>query len=114
MAKKSSREKQNEVRIKQQYQARVQNLMNLISVSTVAKQMDAIEDETDGPFRKRHIKWVVGDIYAVYSYTHNVYSIANNGDEFYRFVITPKDYRDFVRACNARRTELLAQNKKTK
>ena len=91
---------------KKEYALGVQDLMNAIPTSTVAKIIDGFDDE-DGPVY-RSVKWVV-DGYAVYSELRNVHSIDPDGNEEFAFILKAKDYNEFVKACKARRAEIHKQ-----
>lgn len=93
---------------KEKYALNVQNLMDLIPESTVAKQVDILMDEDEDKVLERQIKWVVGD-YAVYSDLHDVYSIGTNFEETLEFILKVNDYKKFVTACKKRRAEMLKQ-----
>lgn len=90
----------------EKYALNFQNLMNLIPNETVAKQIDE-------EYTSRTIKWCIGNSYAVYS-SRFVYSIANDGAEDFQFFMKPKDYKEFVTACEQRRAELFGPKNKSK
>lgn len=92
------------------YKLNFQNLMNLIPNATVAKQVDPEEFQTS---TKRPIKWSIDNSYAVYS-SRFVYTIANDGTEDFHFFMKPKDYKEFVVACEQRRAELFGRKNKSK
>ena len=92
------------------YKLNVQNLMNLIPNATVAKQVDPEEFQTS---TKHPIKWSIDNSYAVYS-SRFVYTIANDGTENFQFFMKPKDYKEFVVACEQRRAELFGRKNKSK
>ena len=94
----------------EKYALNFQNLMNLIPNATVAKQVDPEEFQTS---TKRPIKWSIDNSYAVYS-SRFVYTIANDGAENFHFFMKPKDYKEFVAACEQRRTELFGRKNKSK
>lgn len=98
---------------KETYAIKVQDLMDSIPVSTVAKQVDKFIDEDDGKVLSRQIRWVVGD-YVVYSGIRDVYSIGASDSEFFKFILKSKDYKNFVLACEARRKELFGKQQKIK
>ena len=93
----------------EKYALNIQNLMNLIPNATVAKQVDLEEFQTS---TKHPIKWSIDNSYAVYS-SRFVYTIANDGTENFHFFMKPKDYKEFVAACEARRQELFGKKQKT-
>lgn len=95
----------------QEYKLKFENLMNLIPVSSVAKQIDNFEDE--GKVLDSSIRWVVGD-YAIYSDVRDVYTIGPRLEEYFEFILTRKDYKAFVAACNKRREEMKKQIQKQK
>ena len=99
------------MKINQEYKLQFQNLMDLIPVSSVAKQVDTLEDE--GEVLDTSIRWVVGD-YAIYSDTRDVYTIGPRLEEYFEFILTRKDYKAFVAACNKRRAEMKKQTQKQK
>lgn len=92
------------------YKLNVQNLMNLIPNSTVAKQID---EEKIGPYTNRTIKWSINNTYVVYS-SKFVYAITSDGTEDFQFFMKPKDYTEFVVACEKRRAELFGRKNKSK
>ena len=94
----------------EKYALNVQNLMNLIPNATVAKQID---EEKSGRYTSRTIKWTIDNNYAVYS-SKFVYVITNDGTEDFQFFIKPKDYKEFVTACEQRRAELFGKKQKNK
>ena len=94
------------MKMNQEYKLKVKNLMNLIPVSSVAKQIDNFEDE--GEVLDASIRWVVGD-YAIYSDMRDVYTIGPRLEEYFEFFLTKKDYKAFVLACNKRRAEMKKQ-----
>ena len=94
----------------EKYALNFQNLMNLIPNATVAKQID---EEKSGRYTNRTIKWYIDNSYAVYS-SKFVYSIANDGAEDFQFFMKPKDYKEFVVACEQRRAELFGKKQKSK
>ena len=94
----------------EKYALNIQNLMNLIPNATVAKQID---EEKSGRYTSRTIKWYIDNSYAVYS-SRFVYSIANDGTEDFQFFMKPKDYTEFVAACEQRRAELFGPKNKSK
>lgn len=101
---------------KEEYESNVQNLMELIPTATVAKQRDILKDETDGEIIDTFIRWVVDEKYAIYSGIHDVYSIGQNFEEAFEFILKSRDYKKFVTACEARRKELFGKSahKKTR
>lgn len=92
------------------YKLNVQNLMNLIPNATVAKQVD---EEKSGRYTNRTIKWSIDTSYVVYS-SRFVYNITNDGTEEFQFFMKPKDYKEFVAACEQRRAELFGKKQKSK
>ena len=99
---------------KEAYELQVQDLMDLIPASMVAKQVDVLyDDDEDGKILRRDIRWVVGD-HVVYSGMRHVYSITPSDSEVFQFILKRPDYKLFVEACNARRKELFGKKQKTK
>lgn len=98
---------------KEKYELNLQNLMELIPVSTIAKQIDEFTDEDSGKIIDRNIRWVVGD-HVVYSETRDVYSINLSNSETFEFILKRPDYKKFVLACDARRKELFGKKQRTK
>ena len=94
--------------IKEKYALGVQNLMDLIPESTVAKQIEVLMDENEGEVINRQIRWLVGD-YVVYSGLHEVYSVGTSDSEIFEFCLSAKDYKKFVVACEARRAQMHKQ-----
>ena len=102
---------------KEEYELNVQMLMEIIPTAKVAKQRDILKDEeADGEIIDTLIRWVVDEKYAIYSGIHDVYSIGQNFEEHFEFILKSRDYKKFVTACKARRKELFGKsvNKKTK
>ena len=99
----------------EEYKLNVQDLMDMIPTATVAKQCDILED-TDGKIVDTLIRWVIDEKYVIYSGIRDVYSIGQNFEENFEFILKAKDYKKFVTACKARRNELLGKgaNKKTR
>ncbi len=98
---------------KEIYNLKLQNLMALVPVSTVSKQVNDFIDEDDGKILERKIRWVVGD-YVVYSSLRDVYSVKNNDTEIFNFILKRADYKNFASACEARRKELFGKKQKEK
>lgn len=98
---------------KEKYELNVQDLMDAVPESTVAKQLDVLIDEDDDKVLSRSIRWVVSD-YVVYSGTRDVYSIGFDNSEIFKFVLKRADYKKFVSACQARRQELFGKKPRTK
>ena len=98
---------------KERYQLNVQDLMDSIPESTVAKQLEILTDENDDKIISRDIRWVVND-YVVYSGLRDVYSIGYDNSEIFKFVLKRADYKKFVSACQARRQELFGKKPRTK
>jgi hypothetical protein len=98
---------------KERYQLNVQDLMDSIPESTVAKQLEVLTDENDDKVLSRDIRWVVND-YVVYSGLRNVYSVEPDGSETFKFSLKYQDYKKFVAECEARRKELYGKKQKTK
>ncbi len=99
------------MKIKEEYQLNVQNLMDLIPTSIVAKQTDVLKDGRR--IISRSIRWVVGN-YAVYSKSHWVHFINSDNTEQCEFHLKTPDYQAFVDACEARRAELFGPKQKNK
>ena len=95
------------------YSLQVQDLMDLIPVSEVAKQVDAVRDEDTGKVIGRTTRWVVGD-HVVYSGIRDVYSVTPSDSEMLKFILKRPDYEKFVEACEARRKELFGKKQKAK
>lgn len=96
---------------KEQYSIQVQDLMDVIPLSTdVSKQLDG-ERNKKGRVVNKSIRWVVKG-YAVYSGTRSVNSIAYDDSEQFEFCLKVKDYKNFVQACEDRRAQLLEQYRK--
>ena len=98
---------------KERYQLNVQDLMDSIPESTVAKQLEILTDENDDKIISRDIRWVVND-YVVYSGLRDVYSIEPDCSETFKFILKYADYKKFVSACQARRQELFGKKPRTK
>lgn len=99
MAKKLSK--------KEEYLLNVQDLMDAIPLSTVAKFIKQFK--ADG-VTYRSIRWAV-DGYAVHSDTRDVYSIGPGDTANFEFILKVRDYNKFVEACEKRRAEVLEQIK---
>ena len=108
--KKSEQEKLLEAKLEEDYQLKVQELMNLIPVSNVFKKDESIKFEN---VVLPACRWYVGE-YVVDSDFHIVHSIEADDVEEERFQLTPADYRKFVKACKARHNAMMAQRKKQK
>lgn len=89
----------------EKYALNIQNLMNLIPNATVSKQV--------GRYIHRATKWSIDNTYVVYSSLF-VYTITNDGTEDFQFFMKPKDYPEFVAACEQRRAELFGKKPKSK
>ena len=100
-------------RYKEKYEINLQDLMELIPVSPVAKQVDVLKDEDDGKVLDRATRWVVGD-WVVYSGIRDVYTIGTADTEIFKFILKRADYKKFVLACEARRKELYGKKQNTK
>lgn len=98
---------------KEIYNLKLKNLMDLVAVSAVSKQVNDFIDEEDGEVLERSIRWVVGN-YAVYSSMRDVYSIKNNNTEVFKFVLKRADYKKFEAACQARRQEMFGKQQRKK
>ena len=110
MAKKSLQEKQYETRIKEQYLARVQDLLDLIPNSSVFKYDDPFND---GERIHHSYKWIVGG-YEIDPAFHLVFSIEGDDSREPLFYLRNKEYKDVMDACRKRHAELLAQRRKKK
>ena len=99
MAKKLSK--------KEEYLLNVQDLMDVVPTSTVAKVVRQIND---GGKKNRVVKWIVAG-YSVHSDLRDVWSISPGDTEHYEFTLMVKDYKKFVEACEKRRAEILEQIK---
>ena len=113
--------------IKEEYALRVEHLMNLVSKSSVYKQDDSVRAE--GVILPAE-KWLVRgfqDLDASYQFAEsyptevtvessfrNVFAVEAEDKEQSWLRLSPSDYRKFVKACKARKAELLNQRKKTK
>ncbi len=97
---------QHKQNMKEEYELNVQELMELIPTVSVWKQVDELKYE--GKVLSRSIKWIVGD-YAIYSDMREVRSIEADDEESHKFFMKNKDYKEFVKACDQRRNELLKQ-----
>ena len=106
----SGYKKDLEMNKKEKYELNLKDLMDLIPVSTIAKQVDNFKDEDDGKVLDHQIKWVVGD-HVVYSGIRDVYLIYPNDSEVFKFILKRADYKNFVVACEARRKELFQKTK---
>lgn len=95
----------------EEYKLKFKNLMDLVPVSSVAKQVDTVEYEDT--VVDSSIRWVVGDR-VVYSDMRDVYTIGPRLEEYFEFFLTRKDYKAFVAACNKRRAEMKQQIQKQK
>ena len=95
----------------EEYKLKFKNLMDLVPVSSVAKQVDTVEYEDT--VVDSSIRWVVGDR-VVYSDMRDVYTIGPRLEEYFEFFLTRKDYKAFVAACNKRRAEMKKQIQKQK
>ncbi len=89
----------------EKYALNIQSLMNLIPNATVSKQV--------GRYIHRTTKWGIDNTYVVYS-SRFVYKITNDGTEDFQFFMKPKDYTEFVAACEQRRAELFGKKQKSK
>jgi hypothetical protein len=98
---------------KEKYELNVQDLMDAVPESIVAKQLDVLIDEDDDKVISRSIRWVVSD-YVVYSSMRDVYLIGYDNSEIFKFVLNRADYKKFVSACKARRQELFGKKPRTK
>ena len=98
---------------KEKYELNVQDLMDAVPESTVAKQLDVLIDEDDDKVLSRNIRWVLND-YVVYSGLRDVYSIEADDSEIFKFILKRADYKKFVSACQARRKELYGKKQKIK
>lgn len=98
---------------KEKYALNLQELMDLVPVSTITKQFDGFVDSDTGKIIDRGTRWVVGD-HVVYSGIRDVYSIEPNDSEKFKFILKRADYKKFALACDARRKELFGKNQKTK
>ena len=98
---------------KEKYELNVQDLMDAVPESIVAKQLDLLIDEDDDKVISRSIRWVVSD-YVVYSSMRDVYLIGYDNSEIFKFVLKRADYKKFVSACKARRQELFGKKPRTK
>ncbi len=98
---------------KEKYELNLQDLMELVPVSEIAKQVDVLKDEDENKVIGHNTRWVVGD-YVVYSGIRDVYSIGPSDTEIFKFILTPVDYRKFIVACEARRKELYGKKQNTK
>lgn len=95
----------------EEYKLKFKNLMDLVPVSSVAKQVDTVEYEDT--VVDSSIRWVVGDR-VVYSDMRDVYTIGPRLEEYFEFILTRRDYKAFVAACNKRREEMKKQIQKQK
>ena len=98
---------------KEIYKLNVQDLMDSVPESDVAKQLDVLIDEDDDKVLSRNIRWVLND-YVVYSGLRDVYSIEADNSEIFKFILKRADYKKFVSACKARRKELYGKKQKIK
>lgn len=105
--------KELEMSKKEIYNLKLQNLMDLVPVSTVSKQVNDFIDEEDGTVLERTIRWVVGN-YSIYSSMRDVYLIKNNDTEILDFILKRADYKKIALACEARRKELFGKKQKEK
>lgn len=98
---------------KEIYKLNVQDLMDSVPESAVAKQFDVLLDENDDKVLSRNIRWVVND-YVVYSGLRYVYLVEPDCSETFKFILKYADYKKFVSACEARRKELYGKKQKIK
>ena len=110
MAKKSSEEKVIDKKIKEEYSLKVQDLMDLIPQSNVFKRVNTFAES--GVVFYTTI-WTVGE-YTVDSDFHLVCSIEADDKQQPQFRLKAKDYRNFVKACEQRKADILNQRKAQK
>ena len=91
---------------KEKYSLMVQDLMDLIPVSSVFKREYTSKFE-DIPVAYTS-KWIVGE-YTIDTADHEVCSIEADDVEVHAFRLKQQDYEQVVQACEQRRAALLAK-----
>ena len=109
MLRKSPKEKALDAKYKEDYDADVQELLDLIEESTVLKQTEPFEYE--GKVLYKTVKYTIGGSRVIYSDLREVRSIEADDEEVTQLHLKVKDYKKVARACDARRKFLLAQVK---
>ncbi|MBO7643014.1 MAG: hypothetical protein J6S74_02695 [Alphaproteobacteria bacterium] len=107
MAQKTKEQKLLDAKLEEEYELKFQELMDLIPQSNVFKKEDKFEA---GGVVFRSVLWTVGE-YTIDSDFRIVSSIEADDKPEPRFCLSKSDYRKFVKACEARRAEVLQQHK---
>ncbi len=108
MPRKSPKEKALDAKYKEDYDADVQELLDLIEESTVLKQTEPFEYE--GKVLYKTVKYTIGDR-VIYSDLREVRTLEADDKEVTQLHLTVKDYKKIAKACEARRNLLRAQVK---
>ena len=109
MTRKSPKEIALKAQYKEDYDAAVQELLDLIEESTVLKQTEPFEYE--GKVLYKTVKYTIGGNRVIYSDLREVRSIEANDEELTQLHLKVKDYKKVAKACDARRKFLRAQVK---
>ena len=108
MPRKSPKEVALDAKSKEEYNADVQELLDLIENSTVLRQEYPFEYE--GQVLYKTIKYTIGDR-VIYSDLREVRTLEADDKEVTQLHLTVKDYKKIAKACEARRKLLHTQVK---